>query len=180
MLLCLKGVKQDHCCLSAVHYWLAQGFKQINLFIFADDTNIFYFFKEADKLKKITNKELGKVLKICAAQNVVIDLKKTNKLQDNSLTQETKYKRFYSTKLQHIKNKLTRMLEFYSSANYTCIPWMHSNRNCNALLYIPIYELSRGFAWKTKLHIKIKRSQNYCLRSILCKHCISTSSRKRD
>ena len=93
MLLCLKAVKQDHCCLSAVHYWLAQGFKQINLFIFADDTNIFYFFKEADKLKKITNKELGKVLKICAAQNVVIDLKKTNKLQDNSLTQETKYKR---------------------------------------------------------------------------------------
>lgn len=93
MLLCLKAVKQDHCCLSAVHYLLAQGFKQINLFIFADDTNIFYFFKEADKLKKITNKELGKVLKICAAQNVVIDLKKTNKLQDNSLTQETKYKR---------------------------------------------------------------------------------------
>lgn len=44
-------------------------------------------------MKKITNKELGKVLKICAAQNVVIDLKKTNKLQDNSLTQETKYKR---------------------------------------------------------------------------------------
>ena len=41
----------------------------------------------------MTNKELGKVLKICAAQNVVIDLKKTNKLQDNSLTQETKYKR---------------------------------------------------------------------------------------
>lgn len=93
MLLYLKAVKQDHCCLSAVHYWLAQGFKQINLFFFADDTNIFYFFKEADKLKKITNKELGKVLKICAAQNVVIDLKKTNKLQDNSLTQETKYKR---------------------------------------------------------------------------------------
>ena len=93
VLLCLKAVKQDHCCLSAVHYWLAQGFKQINLFIFADDTNIFYFFKEADKLKKITNKELDKVLKICAAQNVVIDLKKTNKLQDNSLTQETKYKR---------------------------------------------------------------------------------------
>ena len=30
--------------------------------------------------------------------------------------------RFYSTKLQHIKNKLTKMLEFYSSANYTCIP----------------------------------------------------------
>lgn len=86
MLLCLKAVKQDHCCLCAVHYWLAQGFKQINLFILADDTNIFYFFKEADKLKKITNKELGKVLKICAAQNVVIDLKKTNKLQDNSLT----------------------------------------------------------------------------------------------
>lgn len=44
-------------------------------------------------MKKITNKELDKVLKICAAQNVVIDLKKTNKLQDNSLTQETKYKR---------------------------------------------------------------------------------------
>ena len=42
-------------------------------------------------MKKISNKELGKVLKICAAQNV--DLKKTNKLQDNSLTQETKYKR---------------------------------------------------------------------------------------
>ena len=91
-------------------------------------------------MKKITNKELGKVLKICAAQNVVIDLKKTNKLKDNSLTQETKYKRrrtickiekkiadqvsgrFYSTKLQHIKNKLTKMLKFYSSANYTCIP----------------------------------------------------------
>lgn len=58
-----------------------------------------------------------------------IDFKKTNKLQDNSLTQETKYKRRrtickntrikYSTKLQHIKNKHTKMLEFYSSANYT-------------------------------------------------------------
>ena len=48
-----------------------------------------------------------------------IDFKKTNKFQDNSLTQETKYKRRrtickiekkktqikYSTKLQHIKNR---------------------------------------------------------------------------